>query len=205
MAEFPQLENEILQFGERIAAGFRANPDVFPDPVVTPDQLEAQRAEFFQARKRADEARAAAKQATKHKKEVLQRYKSTLRDALRYAESVTSSDNRKLSLIGWGARRAGKRLQAPGQVLELRIEREGPGWIELSWEAPPKETGTGRVRFYEVQRSRLGKNEWTVAAGSADTSVRLDNQERGVEWEYRVIAANIVGRGKESNVVMAVL
>jgi len=205
MAEFPQLETEILQFGERIAAGFRANPDIFPDPVVTPDRLEAERAEFFQARKLADEARSAAKQATKHKKEVLEQYKSTLRDALRYAESVTSSDNRKLALIGWGARRAGKRLQAPGQVGNLRIEREGPGWIELSWDAPPKETGTGRVRFYEVQRSPLGKNEWTIAAGSGDTSVRLDNQERAVEWEYRVIAANKVGRGKESNVVTAVL
>jgi hypothetical protein len=205
VAQFPQTENDILALGRKVAAGFRKNPKVFPKPVVQPDQLDATHEKFRQAIKQARAARYAAKKATKRKKEVLKQYKAELSDALRYAESVTSSDSRKLGLIGWGARRAAKRSQPPGQVPHLDIEQEGPGWIELVWRPPNKEKGTGRVTFYEVQRTRMGKGEWAIADATPKTSTRLDNQERSVEWEYRVIAVNAQGRGMDSNVVRAVL
>lgn len=37
------------------------------------------------------------------------------------------------------------------------------------------------------------------------TEATLNNQERGKEWEYRVIAANKAGEGEPSIAVMAVL
>ena len=205
MAEFPQRENDILRLGDKIASGFRDNPEVFPNPLVSPEQLDARREEFFDAITTASAARTAAKLATKYKRDVLKQYKSELSDALRYAESATSSDNRKLALVGWGARRPGKTLQPPGQVADLDIDDEGRGWIKLTWAPPPKEVGKGRVKFYEVQRTRLGKDEWRIEGATTNTFIRLDNQERGVEWEYRVIAANKEGKGMDSNVVRAVL
>ena len=205
MPTFPQRENDILALARKVAAGFRDNPKVFPVPVVSPEQLEARSKEFRKANRQANAARAAAQQATKHKKEVLKHFKSDLSAALRYAESVTGADNKKLRLVGWGARRVGKELQAPGQVLDLEIDREGPGWIRLTWKPPLKEKGTGRATFYEVQRTPMGKDEWSIADATVKTETKLDEQERGVEWEYRVIAVNKKGRGMDSNVVRAVL
>ena len=205
MAEFPQRENDILRLGDKIASGFRDNPEVFPNPLVSPEQLDARREEFFDAITTASAARTAAKLATKHKRDVLKQYKSELSDALRYAESATSSDNRKLALVGWGARRPGKTLQPPGQVADLDIDDEGRGWIKLIWGPPPKEVGKGRVTYYEVERTERGKSEWAHAGAAPVTWIRLDNQERGIEWEYRVIAVNKQGRGIDSNVVRAVL
>ncbi len=205
MAEFPQRENDILRLGDKIASGFRDNPEVFPNPLVSPEQLDARREEFFDAITTASAARTAAKLATKHKRDVLKLYKSELSDALRYAESATSSDNRKLALVGWGARRPCKTLQPPGQVADLDIDDEGRGWIKLIWAQPPKEVGKGRVTYYEVERTERGKNEWAHAGAAPVTWIRLKHQERGIEWEYRVIAVNKQGRGIDSNVVRAVL
>ena len=96
-------------------------------------------------------------------------------------------------------------MQAPGQVADLDIDDEGRGWIKLIWDPPPTELGTGRVKFYEVQCTQFGKDDWRIEGATTDTYIRLDNQERGVEWEYRVIAVNREGRGTDSNVVRAVL
>jgi len=38
-----------------------------------------------------------------------------------------------------------------------------------------------------------------------ETVITLSNQERGKEWEYRVIAVNKAGEAQPSNTVMAVL
>jgi len=38
-----------------------------------------------------------------------------------------------------------------------------------------------------------------------ESEITLTNQERGKEWEYRVIAINKAGEGDPSNTVMAVL
>nr|VFK40154.1 MAG: hypothetical protein BECKSD772F_GA0070984_10556 [Candidatus Kentron sp. SD]VFK45524.1 MAG: hypothetical protein BECKSD772E_GA0070983_105513 [Candidatus Kentron sp. SD] len=40
MAEFPQEETKILELARRMIDGFRANPDLFPNPPGGPDKLE---------------------------------------------------------------------------------------------------------------------------------------------------------------------
>ena len=205
MAEFPQRENDIIGLARDMIDGLRENPELFPHPVVGPEELEEVSEEFWRASKVATKARTAAKAATKQKREVLQRLKRAMRRVLRHAESATSWDQKKLKLIGWGARRPGKQLQPPGQVADLRIFKEGRDWIALDWDPPPKETGTGKARAYRVERTRSGKDEWAPAGLAIEPSIMLKNQERGVEWQYRVIAINREGEGMESNVETAVL
>ena len=205
MAEFPQRENDVISLARDLIAGLRDNRDEFPAPPVEPDRIEAVCEEFAQARDRAMRARVAAKRATKEKGEVLKRLKSDMKSGLRYAEYRTGFDDRRLGLIGWGAHRPDKPLQPPGQVADLRIFQEGRDWIALDWDPPPKELGKGRVRAYRVERAPRGADEWAHVGLALESSIMLKNQERGVEWQYRVIAVNREGEGMESNVVTAVL
>ena len=205
MAEFPLRENEILGLAQRIIDGLRDNPEVFPAPMVDADRLEEVREEFNQARARARRVHTEAKKATKDKCEALDQLKSDMKTALRYVEYMSRSDDRKLRLVGWGKRRPGKKLDAPGQVQDLRIFKEGRDWIALEWDPPHKETGTGRATAYRVERARGAADEWANARMAFETSIMLKDQERGVEWHYRVIAVNRKGEGLESNVVTAVM
>ena len=40
---------------------------------------------------------------------------------------------------------------------------------------------------------------------AVESEITLTNEERGKDWEYRVVAVNKVGEGEPSNTVMAVL
>ena len=46
---------------------------------------------------------------------------------------------------------------------------------------------------------------WSDAGMAIESEITLTNQERGKEWEYRVLAVNKAGEGQPSNTVMAVL
>ncbi len=205
MAEFPLRENDMIGLAQRIIDGLRDNPDVFPAPMVDADRLEQVRDEFNKAQSRAVRAHTAAKKATKEKREALDQLKSDMKTALRYVEYMSGSDDRKLRLVGWGKRRPGKKLEAPGQVPDLRSGKQGRDWIVLEWYPPNKETGTGRPTAYRIERARGAEDKWVNIETATETWIELKGQERGVEWHYRVIAINRKGAGMESNVVTAVL
>ncbi|MDF1545179.1 MAG: fibronectin type III domain-containing protein [bacterium] len=46
---------------------------------------------------------------------------------------------------------------------------------------------------------------WEDVATAVITEATLVDQERGKEWEYRIVAINKAGEGEPSNTVMAVL
>ena len=202
MAQFPRREADIAALADKMARGLARHTEVFPAPPVEPDTLEASLAEYAAARAKAITVAAAAEQATGEKGEALERLVGQMKVDLRYAEAVTDADSDKLRLIGWGARRPRRRLEPPGQAARLEILHEGPGWIALDWDAPPE---GGKVAAYKVQRSRRGEGRWENAGMAVETAITLKDQERGVEWEYRVIAFNRAGQGRDSNVVTAVL
>jgi len=145
---------------------------------------------------------AAAEQATAAKDEALQSLTDDMKDDLRYAENTVDYDDKQLKKIGWGGRASKTSLEAPGQTRSLEAPREGEGWVFLDWKEP---VDGGAVAAYKIQRRLRPDGPWSDAGMAVESEITLSNQERGKEWEYRVLAVNKAGEGEPSNTVMAVL
>jgi len=193
MARFPSKEAEVFALAQEMLTGLGANAAVYPSPPVSVADLGAALSAFVTAKNAATAAQAAAEQATATKDEALQTLVDDMKADLRYAENTVDFDDDKLKLIGWGGRKAKTSLEAP---------RQGEGWIFLDWKAP---TDGGKVAAYKIQRRERPSGPWTDAGMAIESEITLSDQERGKEWEYRVIAVNKAGEGQPSNTVMAVL
>jgi len=202
MARFPLKEAEILALANDMAAGLAANAATFPAPPVAPADLQTAMGAYITARDAAVAATAAAEQATAAKNEALQALTDDMKADLRYAETTVNYDDDQLKLIGWGGRAAKTSLEAPGQTRSLEAPREGEGWVFLDWKEP---VDGGAVAAYKIQRRLRPDGPWSDAGMAIDSEITLTNQERGKEWEYRVLAVNKAGEGEPSNTVMAVL
>jgi len=202
MAQFPIKEAEIVALANDIAAGLAANAAVFPAPPVAPADLQTQLGAYVTARDAAVAAQAAAEQATAVKNEALQLLTDDMKADLRYAENTVDYDDKQLKKIGWGGRAAKTSLEAPGQTRSLEAPREGEGWVFLDWKEP---VDGGAVAAYKIQRRERPSGAWADVGMAIESEITLTNQERGKEWEYRVLAVNKAGEGEPSNTVMAVL
>ena len=80
--------------------------------------------------------------------------------------------------------------------------REGRGDVALRWRKPKD---GGHIAIYLIQVRHFGQGEWRDAGRSFKTAVVLEDQERGVELEYCVVAINKAGEGLESNSVTVLL
>lgn len=195
MAQFPRTEPEIENLAGLLISGLRTQADKFAAPPVAIERLQATLEAFQAAVAKANHAAAEARQATRQKRETLKRLVSEMKTNIRYAENTCANDHVTLKQLGWGGRRPKRSMEAPGQVERLKIVEEGPGWIELSWRKPKQ---GGEVRAYRIERCGLGSEKWVIAGMATAPSVRLEDQERGVQWMYRVVAVNAVGEGMES-------
>jgi len=61
------------------------------------------------------------------------------------------------------------------------------------------------VRTRKIERRERATGPWLIAGMAIQSETALTGQERGKEWEYRVIAVNAAGEGPPSNTVAAVL
>jgi len=202
MARFPKSEPEILALGQSMVTGLAANAAVYPAPPASVADLEAALSAYIDAKNTATAAQAAAEQATATKDEALQTLTDAMKADIRYAENTVNYDDDKLKLIGWAGRAAKTSLEVPGQARTLEAPREGEGWIFLDWKEPVE---GGAVAAYKIQRRQRPNGPWTDVGMAIESEITLTNQERGKEWEYRVIAVNKAGEGQPSNTVMAVL
>ena len=84
----------------------------------------------------------------------------------------------------------------------MGILREGEGWILLDWKQP---VDGEKVAAYKIQRRQRGGGSCAYVGVAVESEVLLSGQERGVDFEYHVIAVNTAGEGKASNIVTAVL
>jgi len=202
MARFPKSESEIFALAQEMMTGLGANAAVYPSPPVSVADLGSALSAFVTAKNASTAAQAAAEQATATKDEALQTLVDDMKADLRYAENTVDFDDDKLKLIGWGGRKAKTSLEAPGQARTLEAPRQGEGWIFLDWKAP---TDGGKVAAYKIQRRERPSGPWSDIGLAIESEITLSDQERGKEWEYRVIAVNKAGEGQPSNTVMAVL
>jgi len=189
MARFPTKEADILALAHEIEGGLNTNVANFRGMYIT-------------AKNEAVAAMAAAEQKTAAKDEVLQTLVDYMKADLRYAENTVDFDDEKLKLLGWGGRKTKTSLETPGQARTLEAPRQGEGWIFLDWKEPSE---GGKVAAYKIQRRERPAGAWADASMAIESETTLSGQERGKEWEYRIVAINKAGEGLPSNTVMAVL
>ena len=202
MAQFPRTEPEIKVLAQNIITGLTDNAAVYPAPPVTPVALQAVLDSLITLSDECVAARAAAEQATVTKDAGLVELTDAMKAVLRYAEDKVAYDNAKLALLGWGGQAAGTALQPPGQARTLEAPRQGEGWVFLDWKAP---SDGGAVASYKIERRERPAGAWSLVALAMDSEATLNNQERGKDWEYRVIAVNKAGEGVPSNTIAAVV
>ena len=201
MARFPKREADIRTLVQNIIAGLADNPD-FPDPPFTPAQLQSFLDNVIALEDAQVAAQAAAQQATEAKQAGIDEMVSAAKSVLNYAEDAVHGNDAKLAALGWGGRAEPTPLQVPGQPRSLEAVKEGPGWLVLDWK---KSKDGGKAAFYRVERREASGGEWTMVGTALDAEITLNNQKRGKEFEYRVIAVNKAGESAASNVVQAVL
>jgi len=201
---FPYREPDVLRLANDIAAGLAANPEVFPAPPYSPEDLEQALGVHDGNREAQIMSRATAMQATAAKDESLATIADISKSVLRYAENHTRANDGKLQLLGWGGRRSRAQTitEPPGQARTLEIMREGPNWVYLDWKEPME---GGQVTAYRLQRRKREGGDWTDVGMSVDSEITLNGQDTGIEYEYRVMAVNSAGEGPASNIARAVL
>lgn len=202
MARFPTRETEIKALAQTIITGLTAQAADFPTPPVSPTDLQALLDSLNTLSEAAVTARAAAEQATATKNAAQEELVAAMHADLRYAEDAVSHDDPKLSALGWGGKAAPTPLQMPGQPRALEAPRQGEGWVFLDWKQPAE---GGAVAAYKIERRERPAGEWALVSMAIESEATLTNQERGKDWEYRVIATNKAGEGLASNTVGAVL
>ena len=204
MAQFPIRQADILVLADSIIAGLTANPAVYPSPPISAADLRTVLDGCIDAVGEVNTARAAFEMAVAEKDRQLAGLKDKIKMNLRYAENTVGGNDNKLNMLGWAGRRPPTSLP-PGQSGELRILEQGTDWLVLDWKSPESDSG-GKVAAYKIQKRDMKDSDvWVDAAVAIETKARLTGQQRHTDLEYRVVAINRAGEGKESNTVAAVL
>ena len=202
MAQFPRREAEIKALAQNIVTGLADNVADFPSPPVSSADLQALLNSFITLCDEQVAAQAAAEQVTQTKIAGMEEMVTAMRADLRYAEDAVNYDDAKLTALGWGGKADPTPLGIPGQPRALEAPRQGEGWVFLDWKKP---ADGGAVAAYKIERRERPSGNWSLISIAIESEATLNNQERGKDWEYRVIATNKAGEGVPSNTVAAVL
>ena len=202
MARFPRTEAQTKALAQSMVTGLTANPADFPSPPVDPVDLQALLDSLITLTDDQVAAMAIAEQATETKAAGLEELVTAMKADLRYAEDAVNYDDAKLTALGWGGRAAATALEVPGQPRSLEAPNQGEGWVFLDWKKP---ADGGKVAAYKIERRERTASDWTLVSMAVESEATLNNQERGKDWEYRVIATNKTGESVPSNTVAVVL
>ncbi len=202
MARFPRTEAEITALAQSMITGLTANAADFPAPPVPPADLQTLLDSCVTLTDAQVAAMAAAEQATDTKTAGLEELITAMRTDLRYAEDAVNYDDAKLTALGWGGRADPTAMAIPGQPRALEAPRQGEGWIFLDWKKP---ADGGSVAAYKIERRERPSGDWTLVSMAIASEATLTGQERGKDWEYRVLATNKAGESVPSNTIAAVL
>ncbi|CAK8723449.1 MAG: Fibronectin type III domain-containing protein [Candidatus Electronema aureum] len=198
---FPHREAEIRALAQNIIAGLTENAD-FPNPPIAVSELRNLLDAFINQSDAQVAAQAAAQQATEGKRDAQDRLVSAMKTNLHYAEDAAQGNDAKLAVLGWGARANPGPPAVPGQPRLLETVQQSAGWLHLDWKRP---ASGGIVSYYTVKRRERAEGDWTAVGTFIETEATLNNQKRGKELEFCVVAVNRTGEGVPSNSVSVVL
>ena len=202
MARFPDREAQIKALAQNIVTGLTENAADFPAPPVVALDLQALLDSFITLCDEQTAAQATAEQATETKRAALTELVTAMRADLRYAEDAVDYNDAKLTALGWGGKAAPTALAVPGQPRALEAPQQGEGWVFLDWKKP---ADGGAVAAYKIERREQPTGAWMMVNMAIESEATLNNQERGKDWEYRIVATNKAGESVPSNTVAAVL
>ncbi len=200
--KFPEAEPEIAALALRVIEGLKQLGAELPAPPVPADELQARLDQFNASKSRVVVAATTLREEHAVNDQDLEHLVDGTKANLKYAEVVFRDQQGKLNQLGWGPRRDGSSLEVPGEVRDIRILSEGDTWVTLRWNPP---VDGGAVGAYQIQRKKKDGGSWENIGGSVDTVQTLSNQPRGIEMDYRVVAANKAGIGQPSATVTVVL
>ncbi|MBI4500784.1 MAG: fibronectin type III domain-containing protein [Gemmatimonadetes bacterium] len=204
MPTFPKTENDIQVFGQLLVQGLRELQSELPSPPMGVDDLKTKLDTYRTALEATILTEGAFREQHGVKDQALQELVSGMRADIKYAEAMLRGKpdrEKKLVKLGWGPRRALSTLEAPGEVREIAIEKQGDTWLTLTWTAP---RSGGAPAFYRIQRKKDGA-AWEDVGTTTDIEYMASNQPRGVEFTFQVMAVNRAGTGNPSGTVSAVL
>ncbi len=196
--KFPLKEAEMLDLAQKMKSGFAENPDVFPKPPLSPEDLEQKIENCLKIQDESDAAHAAAAKVRKKKDDVFADLAKGMKKDISYAEHEVDFDNEDLKLIGWAGRKPKKPLEPPGPCSDLKAVRYGEGGVaSLIFDMPIK---GGKVSAIIVEVLESSETGWRIVATVFTNEARIKHLPRGKVLEFRVIAANKAGHSAPSNV-----
>jgi hypothetical protein len=199
--QFPRTEAEVAKLAELVVQGLEQATEDFPAPPVPPADLRVKLDTVHSATVAAVAAESAFREHHAVKDEALEDLADSLKADLKYAEFAVKDRPEKLNQLGWGRRRDGTPLTAPGEVRNIKLVGEGDSWLVLRWQSP--EDG-GKPAFYKIHRESDG-DQWDEIGTSTNTEQLVSNQPRGVSLNFRVTAVNNAGEGPPSATITVVL
>ena len=204
MPNFPQAEADVFSLSLSISSGLAAHAADFPS--VDPLPLQTAVSNYSVARSGQTDAKSQSQLATENKQDALETLVAEMKKALKLAEVDTTAEPERLSELGWGPKAPPTPTVAPGQPMNLNPTWQGAGSVSFQWDKP---ADGGSVRNYILQRRDAAESgefgNWQLIDLFYDSLITIDNQPRGIDLEYRVIAANAAGQSLPSNTATVVL
>jgi len=214
MSKFPDRKADKDALYSAIVAGIIANPSLYPNSGPTDPFNTAAFSTMITAKNTAKNTRqneeGQFRAAVVVEETAYDNCDDEARRLLNLAIATHGVNSANLVHIGWGPP-AAPTSNVPGQARTLEAVVQGPGDCFLDWKAPAPLAGTGLVAFYRIQRrvrtlQGVQSEDWGVwERTTTDSEISLSGLDRGVEYDFRVIASNGSGDGVPSNVVTVVL
>ncbi len=197
---FPKQEDKVIGLAQAIILGIINNPDLFPSPPVSMEDLQKMLTTCVTAKDVSEEAHAVAKKKKAEKDKTFVTIRTAMKAILRYAEDAVDYDDPDLQKIGWHGRKSKGKLLPPGDSSGLTVASKGEGGsIKLIWNRVL--TG-GPVAMFMVEQREKGEKSWWLSTTSYTREATIKHQTKGTTYEFRVIASNKAGNGKASNTVV---
>lgn len=222
MAKYPTRRTEKDALYAQIVAGVTAHPADFPSGPGQPFALATLNTRIT-AKNTAVSAQADAQALAEVATDTANAsYDSCDDEAIRLIDLAIATHGKgssKLSFIGYGPI-APPSSNVPGPPRFLEAVIQGPGNVFLDWKGPSlvagvggggEEPAFGKVSFYKVLRRKrtipgVPVEDWGAwQATTVPSELMLTGLDRGVEYDFQVIAVNAAGESVPSNVVTVVL